>query len=238
VNLPPVGPDGPEPEGAGTRAEPGGSASAPGTPAPPRAPDDRAAIDAYVAANAGRFTDEAITEQLLQAGHRPELVKASVAASREGFRPARPRAVRAIIAAYGITYLVLSAGMLLHHGQADSSYMPTPAGGIGLLALTLGISFGLSMVWVASRRAFVVLAAVAVGISALGSIGSGGGISVGSLAILVVVGGAIVWLLRRPATNGVRTDTAMGVLLVLPILLLLVVGGICVASGLPIPSAG
>jgi len=191
-----------------------------------------------VAANAGRFTDEAITEQLLQAGHRPEVVKASVAASREGFRPARPRAVRAIIAAYGITYLVLSAGMLLNHGQAGSSYMPTPAGGVGLLALTLGISFVLSMVWVASRRAFVVLVALVVGFLALGSVASGGGISLSNLAILVVVGGAIVWLLRRPATTGARSDATMGVLLVLPLLLLLVVGGICVASGLPIPSAG
>jgi len=220
------------PEGSDPPSPPTGTDQAPGPQA-----GDRAAIDAYVAANAGRYTDEAITAVLIQAGHSPDEVRASIAAaaSDERTRPATPRAVRTIIAAYVVTYLLLSAGMLLNSSHPSSTYMPTAAGGIGLLALSLGIAFVLSMIWVASRRGFVIVVVLVAAVSVFSSLTSGGVISIGILLVLVV---AIVWLVRRRGSTGVRTDTALGVLLAIPILLLLVVGGICVASGLPIPSAG
>jgi hypothetical protein len=215
--------------------EPGGAQPA---DAPPSAVTraGSSGLQDYVTKNSGRYTDEAIIAELIRAGYAPDDVRAAVAAAsgRSGSAPNR-RAVQAVIAAYLLTFAILGVGMLLNAHRPTSEFMPDAAGGITVLGISLGVALGLSLVWIASRRIFfVVVAALLVG-GPLTSAGGGGGLSIIGVLLILVAG---VWLLRRPARPGGHGPTALGVLLAMPILLLLVVGGICVASGLPIPRAG
>jgi hypothetical protein len=207
-------------------------------PSAERSPDGGPTAEklrAYVDANAGRYTDEALTAELIRAGYPPDDVRASLAeaAGRGLERPPTGRAAMTILAAYGITFLVLSLGMVANHGTANGEFMPTASGGIQILATSLGLTFVASLVWIASRRLF------AVGIGALVALAGLGGISTfaGLAAIAIGVGIIILAVRTRPST-AVGPPATLGALLVVPVLLLLVVGGICVASGLPIPRPG
>jgi len=195
------------------------------------------AMQAYIQANAGRFTDEALVEALIQAGHDPAAARAAVAAAAAGQTapPPRSRAVRSIVIAYVAVFAVLSLGMLANSGRTSGEFVPTGAGGIAILAASLGVAFLISMVWVASRRAFALGLAFIVGLAGLGALTAGG--LYGALPLAIAIG--IVFLVFRAGPAPARpSTTTVGVLLVIPLLLLLAVGGICVASGLPIPGAG
>ena len=211
---------------------------------PPVAPDagsaGRADLDAYVTANAGRFTDDALYSALVAAGHAPDDVRAALARAQP-LRPESPapRARRTILIAYFGVFALLSIGMLLN-GRGRGYLMPDAAGGIALLAGSLGVALVASLVWVASRRLFaifVVLFIVAYGLTALTS--GGGGIPL-SLLIVLVIGGGFVLLARQrggriAGGGGATVQTDIAVLLVLPMLLLIAIAGICIASGMPIP---
>jgi len=203
------------------------------------APDASGTLKAYVAANAGTFTDEAITAALLRAGYPADDIRVALAESSKHLRPNRaaPKAVRAILIAYVATFLVLSAGMLLNSGRLSGEFMPSGMGGIAILAVSLVVVFGLSMIWVASRRAFLILILVLLVGPGISSVGGGGASTTLGLAILVVALGGIAFLALRRGTPG-GGQTAIAVLLAVPILLLLVVAGICVGSGLPFPLNG
>jgi hypothetical protein len=212
------------------------SSELPGSAAQPEDGPTAAKLQAYVDANAGRFTDEAITAELVKAGYEPEAIRAALArAGSRGLAPAPTgRAVRAILIAYMATFAILSLGMLTNAGQSVGSYMPDAAGGIVILGMSLGVAFVASLFWIASRRLFVFAIAVILGLVGLGSLNSGiSGIVM--LGVAVVIG--VLAARSSPGTAG-RVPVEFGVLLVVPLLLLLVVGGICVASGLPIPRAG
>jgi len=195
------------------------------------------AMQAYIQANAGRFTDDALVEALVQAGHDPAEARAAVAAASVGQAgpSSRSKAVRSIVIAYIAVFAILSVGMLLNSGQNAGGLLPSGAGGIGVLAVSLGVAFGLSMIWIASRRAFLVGLAVILGLIGAGTLASSG--IYGAIPLAIAIGIVIVVFRSAPAPAGPSTTT-VGVLLVIPLLLLLAVGGACVASGLPIPRVG
>ena len=197
----------------------------------------RADLDAYVAANAGRYTDDVLYQTLVAAGYPAADVRAALARASAGHRPQRtgPRAVRTILVAYVAVFALLSVGMLLNSRPAGY-LMPSGAGGIPILAGALGFAFVVSLVWVGSRRLFAMLVLAVVGLYAVAALsGGGGGLVMGLVLAGLAVGGVVVILRAKPVDAG--HEPALALLLVVPILLLLGVGGICVASGLPIPGS-
>lgn len=213
------------------------SSDLPGSGTPPEAAPTEERLQAYVDANAGRFTDEAITAELVRAGYAPDAIRAVLAeaAARGQVMPPTGRAVKTILAAYAITFAILSLGMLVNAGADLGSYMPNAVVGIAILAFSLFVAFVGSLIWISSRRVFAIAAAVLLGISGVIGIASSPGFP--GVVLLAIAIGIGVLALRTPSALVGRTTT-LGVLLVVPALLLLVVGGICVASGLPIPRAG
>ena len=220
--------------------EPGESRDG-GEAAPPSAAAEagsrsRPALEAYVAANAGKYTDEALLDTLVAAGYPLADVRTALAGAASHLRPQRtgPRAFRAVILAYAVVFTLLSAGMLLN-SRSRGYLMPDPEGGIRILALALGVAFVASLIWVASRRLFVILILLGIALYGLTAITQGGDSIVVALAAIVLGLGGTIALLRRPPEAGTRRQTELSLLLALPVILLLGVGGICVASGLPIP---
>jgi len=195
------------------------------------------AMQAYIQANAGRFTDEALVDALVQAGHDPAAARAAVAAAAAGQvgRTSRSKAVRSIVIAYIAVFAILSVGMLANSGGVPGEFVPAGGGGIAVLAASLGVAFGLSMIWVASRRAFLLGFALILGLIGVGGLAASGIFAV--IPLVIAIGIVIVVFRSGPAPAGPSTTT-VGVLLVIPLLLLLAVGGACVASGLPIPRVG
>ena len=211
-------------------------------PAPPNASAEASKnLYAYVETNAGTYTNEAITAALMQAGYAADDIRVALAAtaSREVAGPAAGKAVRRILALYIGTFVLLSAGMLLNSGQPVGYLMPTQSAGVGILAVSLVVAFVASLIWVASRRAFAILLLLGVVLGSVSGLSSGGASTVIFLAIVLASLGGVVLVLRgRKLGAGGGPETALGVLLAIPVLLLLVVGGICVVSGLPIPRVG
>ena len=222
------------------KTEPGAGSEPVATALPSAAADaasrSHAELDAYVAAHAGRYTDEALIDTLVAAGYPADDVRLALAgaASQHGPQRARPRAFRTVVVAYVAVFALLSVGMLLN-GRPAGYLMPDAGGGIGILAMSLGAAFVASLIWLASRRLFVILILVGFALYGLAAITQGGGsILVALAAIGLGLGGTVV-LLRRQTDAGPRRQTELSLLLALPVILLLGVAGICVASGLPIP---
>lgn len=211
----------------------------PGTPGE-GSQNTAANLKAYVDANAGRFTDETITAELTRAGYAAEDVRTALAdgASRGLEAPPTGRAVRTILAAYVATFAILSLGMLTNSGRSFGQYMPDSTVGIAILGGGLGVALVASLIWVASRRGFAIVIALFIGVFGVSAVGSVGAVGSGSLAgvvlLAIAIGIGVLVLRAKPAPNG-RSTVTFGLLLAIPVLLLLVVGGICVASGLPIP---
>src|SRR5829696_6457949 len=91
-------------------------------------------LAAYVAANYGRFTDAALT-----------------AAARTAPPSQARRAIATILAAYALTFALLSLGMLANSSISQGSYANS-AIGIMVLGISLGVALLLSLAWVGSRR--------------------------------------------------------------------------------------
>jgi len=212
------------------------SSETPGSGTPPQDGPTTEKLQAYVDANAGRYTDAAITAELLKAGYAPDAIAAALAraASRGQVAPPTGRAVRTILVAYLITFAVLSLGMFLNARSITGQYMPDAAGAVAILGASLGAAFVASLFWISSRRLFMIAIAAVLGLAGVGSLGSG----VAGLVMLGVAVGIGVLAVRSSSGQPGGAPVELGVLLVVPFLLLLVVGGICVASGLPIPRAG
>ena len=193
------------------------------------------ALETYVAANAGRYTEEALYSTLVAAGYPADDVRVALASAAANLLPrrTRPRAVQTILIAYVVVFAVLSAGMLLNH-RTGGYLMPNAGGGIAILATSLGVCFVASLIWVASRRLFVILLLIFIALYGFGALTRGSG-SLFSLVIVAFAVGGVVVLLRRPRPAGAVGEPELALLLVLPLLFLLGVAGICVASGLPIP---
>jgi hypothetical protein len=196
-----------------------------------------AELESYVAANAGRFTDDVLFSTLVAAGHPPEDVRSALASASSRLRPqsAAPQAVRRILLSYGAVFALLSAGMLLNNRPAGY-LMPDPESGIRILAGSLGVALVASLIWVASRPFFGVLILALFVAYALGATAASGWLSLIGLVTVLVIGGVVIR--RQPRPVGMGTAASLGLLLAVPMLMLVVVAGICVASGLPIPAGG
>jgi hypothetical protein len=194
-----------------------------------------AALNAYVSEHAGKYTDEAIRDALVKAGYPPEDVRTALAnaGSHLVFQSAAPRAVRTILMAYVAVFALLSAGMLVN-GRPAGYLMPNAAGGIGILAGTMVFAFVVSLIWVASRRVFAILVALAIGGFAALGLGPGVRINAFNVVPIVLAVVVVIFVLRLPRTAGARPET-LGVLLAVPIILLVGVAGACLATGMPIP---
>lgn len=146
-------------------------------------------LQAYVHANAGKFTDAAITAELLRAGYdRADITAAlSGAAAADVSAPVRSRARRIVILAYLLTYGLLVAGMLTNSGSGSYG-----AGIIGTIVLTvvLGLAFLIAAVW-----------------------------------------------LRRQGSRERPVAPDLTAMIAIPLILLVIVAGACLATGLPIPHA-
>ena len=146
---------------------------------PPTSPAG-ASLDAYLAANRGRYTDEALADSARAAGHTDAAISAAMKRLGTGAaEPVRPRARRIVILAYVLTFVVLVAGMALN----NPVYIAI--GGLVLL-VSLLIGLGLSLLMVRSAGPAAALPAILAG----------------------------------------------------PVIVLLILAGICVATGLPIRGSG
>lgn len=216
-------------------------------PAPPESSAAQAGstsqLAQYFAANRARFTEEALADSARKSGHSDATIQAAMAESRaaEATEPLRGRAIRAIVIAYLAIYALLSFGMLANSGQPAGYLMPSAAGGIVILTGSLVVTFVASMIWVASRRAFgflfflgLTLWAFPLGMSFVANP------EFNTPAVLIPTAIGIlgmIWLWRGRNAGATGGQPGMEVLLVVPILLLLGVAGLCVATGLPIPRA-
>lgn len=194
-------------------------------------------LKTYVEANYGRFTDEAMTGELLRAGYAPDDIRAAIQETARGsVAPPRRRAVGVILIAYAATFAILSLGMLANAYRPDRSYAPDAAGGIVVLAGSLGFALLLSLMWVGSRRLAGLLLALLLGLYGMGLLTGGN-----TLAGLIVIGialGLVALVLRRSPAPSRRSAATLGALLSVPVILLVIVAGLCVATGLPIPTGG
>jgi len=149
--------------------------------------DQVAALAAYLAANQGRFTDEALEQAALDAGYPKDvLVEARAERAADPAVGIRQRARRWVLAAYGITFVVLVIGMFAN--PVGRTYGGNVIGAI-VLALTLGLALAIALFVV--RRS-------------------------------------------RPSPDATGAMVMTGILAI-PVILLVVVAGLCVATGLPIP---
>ncbi len=195
-----------------------------------------AKLQAYVAANQGKFTDAVMTAELTQAGYAVEDIRAALAAAVPRVTPPPTgRAVRTILVAYGVTFALLSLGMFANTGRNMGSYVPDSTAGIAILGVSLAAALVASLIWVTSRRVFALAVALFLGLSGIGSIVGGAIAGFGFVLAAIFV----AWLaLRTSSPPSERTTATLNMLIVVPMLFLLAVGGICVASGLPIPRVG
>jgi hypothetical protein len=215
----------------------------PGDEAPPAGAPE---LETYIRENRAAFTEAALRRQALAAGHPPEAIEAALTATRDASRPVdRGRVVRNLFLAYLAVYLVLDVLMLVNPANVTSGLLgDARAIGIIFLSVALGGAFVASLVWVASRRLFIGLVGGGIAISSLSSLAANlrGDLplvaNVVGVAITLLIAGAGVALAVAAARVG-RTPAPAApsseLLIVVPILLLLAVGGTCVASGLPIP---
>jgi hypothetical protein len=194
-------------------------------------------LEAYIRANRGLYTEAALRSQALAAGHSPDAVDAALAATRDLQQPVNVgRVVRRVFLIYLAVYLILDALIFINPANRDSGFLGDLRGiGILILSLALGGGFVASLVWIASRRGFFFVIGcglVLYGISLLT------GYQPTLFVALVVVGlGMALALaaLRYRRTSAARSGVSVELLMLMPLLILLAVGGACVVSGLPIP---
>ena len=144
-------------------------------------------LEQFLAANRGRWTDEALAAQAAAAGWEPEVVSAAMARviANEQSQPLRRRARTFITAIYLLGLVLLLGGMAINPSAA--AYGGNVIGSI-VLVISMGIAYLLARFW-----------------------------------------------LSRKSVSSTLSRADLAVLVSLPAILWLVVTGICVATGLPIP---
>jgi len=97
--------------------------------------------------HAQRFTPEALSRAALEAGYTPEDVQAALASAdarlraAEASAPARSRAQRAILAAYGITYVLFALVFLTQQFYGSGPIF------LFILTFSMLLALGLSALW-------------------------------------------------------------------------------------------
>ena len=212
-----------------------------GTPGPATPPTQAAEaplpgespMDAYVRQNHLRYSEAAMRQALLAAGNQPEAVERALARYRgdPGSADAGRRSRRILLFIYLGVFALLSVGMLLNASEFGGQAYGSIGLAIFVWAIVVAAGYGISMIWVASRRVGLLLAGLVVALYGLSLLNGGGFAGVVVIIIgLVPVGAAIAF--------GDRVDrglsTSLPVLLSVPILIILALGGACVATGLPL----
>jgi hypothetical protein len=201
----------------------------------PQAPSVPAqgSLDAYVRENHLRYSETALREALLAAGHPRDAVDAALARHRgDAGSVGQGRSwARLLFFIYLGVFALFSVGMLTNIGSPEFQYAGSFLA-IVIWAIVLAAGYGLSMIWVRSRRAGLVIMGAAVALYGASSAGSGGLAGPVALVIgLAIIGAAIAFGDRF----GRAFSTSAPVILSIPLLILLALGGACVATGLPIP---
>ena len=204
------------------------------TPTPPSPADPAAnSLDAYIRENRLRYSEPALRSAAIAAGNSPEAVDAALARYRpDPGAGAGSRATKVILGIYVAVFAVLGLPMVLSSlGLAGGQAY----GGIVIALIVWGVvmavGFGASMIWVRSRRAGLIVVGVIVGLAGLALLGGGG-----TGAMLAFIGGVV--LVVAAIALGSRLDrlsASMPVMLSVPILIALALGGACVATGIPFP---
>ncbi len=121
----------------------------PEIPAPPPGPTGWVSdpLRAWINANRGRFTDDALMAQAIAAGHPEAVVRELIQAAidAEVSAPVRARARRIITVLYLGGYAILVAAMLFGPGR-EYGYGGGEIGS-GILTFALGTAFLVSVVW-------------------------------------------------------------------------------------------
>lgn len=194
-------------------------------------------LEAYIRANRGRFTEAALRSQALAAGHSPEAVDAALAATRDLQQPVDVgRVVRRVFLIYLAVYLILDALIFINPSNQGSGFLGDLRGiGILILSLALGAGFVASLVWIASRRGFFFVIGCGLVLYGL-SILTGYQPALFVALIVSGIGMALAFAaLRYRRQSAAPSAVSVELLMSIPLLILLAVGGACVVSGLPIP---
>lgn len=219
----PPDPQAPPPVEPGTTPAAAGEAPFPG----------ESPIEAYVRQNRLRFSEPAIRQALLAAGNPPEVVDRALARHRRdpGSAGASRRAARLLLFIYLGVFALLSVGMILNVNAQSGDVYGSALLAVLVWAIVAAAGYGLSMIWVRSRRVGLLLGGLVVGVIGLSLIGGG----IAGVAMIVVA----VAMVAAAIAFGERIDsgfsTSAPVLLSVPLLILLALGGACVATGLPFP---
>ena len=198
-------------------------------------------LDAYLQANRSRYTEDALRAAAIAAGNDPAKVDEALVRTRELAIPPtidRGRLGRNIFLAYLGVYVVLAALIFVNPANEDTGGFLGDVRGIGIFVLSMALGGGViaSLVWIASRRLFWAALGMAVAVYALAIlVNPYSGAPIYGAALLVIGIGLVVGAARVGIRPGVPAMPTMGLLLSLPLLILVAVGGICVVSGLPIP---
>jgi hypothetical protein len=114
-------------------------------------PDDRVRkLTAYFADNQASLTHEALAKEARGKGYsEAEIAAASQAAEarRAPDAAARARARRVVLVLYLVTYVVLSAGMLMSSRFYGAGWI-----GVVILTALLGIALAVSLAWIRRSR--------------------------------------------------------------------------------------
>lgn len=191
-------------------------------------------LETYIRENRDAFTEDALRRQALAAGHPHDAVEAALTATRTAEVPVdRGRVVRNVFLVYLAVYLILDVLMLINPAIQTSGYMR----GIGIIVLSIGLgaAFIASLVWIASRRLFIGLVGLGIAIFSIFSLSSAGVVDIVAPLGLAALGVGLAVAAARLGRTGAPASPSIQLLLVVPVLLLLAVGGTCVISGLPIP---
>ena len=190
-------------------------------------------IDAYVRQNNLRYSEAAMRQALLAAGNQPDVVERALGGYRGDPRSAGAgrRSAKILLFIYLGVFALLSVAMLANASEFGGQAYGSMGLAIAVWAIVVAGGYGLSMIWVASRRVGLIVAGFLVafvGLSLLGGawIAGAASITVG----IAMVGAAVAF--------GDRVDRGLSasvpVMLSVPLLILLALGGACVATGLPL----
>ena len=194
------------------------------------------ALDAYIRENRLKYSEPALRQAAIAAGNSPEAVDAALARHRpDPTAGAERRAASLVLRLYLVGFVLLTVAMLLNAASSGfNSY-----GGIGIAVVVWGIvvllGYGAARIWIASRRVGLIVVGVVLALSGLATLGSGGPASMLSFLggfILVVAAIVLGSRMERQLSN------AMPILLAVPVLIILALGGACVATGLPFGGYG
>lgn len=106
------------------------------------------ALQQYMIANRGRYTDEALMAAALAVGYSEADARAALelAIDDQAARPVRSRARRVVTVLYLASYGLLVAGMLTGRGSYGEGWI-----GTGILTVTLGIAYLIARLWLGRR---------------------------------------------------------------------------------------